>query len=729
MAELQPFLISEFKTGLFNYLEPWIRPQDAFEELENAFIYRGTLNKRKGYSVFGRIAYQDVIATGNGGKVYSGTLSTNPIVPGSFTPTDGTETFTDDGNGVLTGSMGGTGTINYTTGAWTLTFNANVISGTLITASYNPIKSRPIMGIKQWTNETTGERKCIIMDTRRAAVFNNGAEVFEPLSTIDQIIYQGDGSTTSITVNANWVNVAPYTNVLAPFSISITDGTSTIVDDGAGNLTSSGNFAAGGTVDYTNSDILLNFSAAPASTVFITLTATLVGDYFSGDQTNFFNATNWLGKMYMVNDQDAITLYDGTTSPGTLSRPPFPITQANKLSFTNNIGTALDIDVYKNRLIVQRPVLVNNNPDNGIQPQSFRYSAIQNPTNLVADVTGNGGELSAPTDDFIQSSEFLRDQLIVFFNNSVWTFRFTGSDFAPFRWDKINSTKSTNAPYGTIPYDERITAMGSKGLIACDGANVQRYDVSVIDQFLDIDQQYYGQCFGQRFDTTNQSWMLFPSVGSSSGLSDQVLIYNFLENTWAIYDIPLSCLGLFYVTHDVTWADFAPGQPLGDEFPNWQSAEFTWNSYLNQELAPNLLAGSLSGGYVYQMDTGTQDHPESNDVGVNYEATISSSRWNPFTNLGQKVQFAYIDFYYSIDPQTPPATISLSFFTDNSTAPALNRTLTLDGPTNQTQNFKRIYINCIGQFLQMGMSSSDESNFQILGMVLWAKQSGRITPR
>jgi len=38
--------------------------------------------------------------------------------------TDNTETFTDDGAGVLTGSAGGTGTINYTTGALAVTFFA-----------------------------------------------------------------------------------------------------------------------------------------------------------------------------------------------------------------------------------------------------------------------------------------------------------------------------------------------------------------------------------------------------------------------------------------------------------------------------------------------------------------------------------------------------------------------------------------------------------------------------
>lgn len=79
----------------------------------------------------------EVIATGNGAtQVYSDTLVSYPVEPGTLTVTDGTETFTDDGCGRLTGSAGGTGAINYKTGALSLDFNANVGNGTNITADY-----------------------------------------------------------------------------------------------------------------------------------------------------------------------------------------------------------------------------------------------------------------------------------------------------------------------------------------------------------------------------------------------------------------------------------------------------------------------------------------------------------------------------------------------------------------------------------------------------------------
>lgn len=711
----KPFLMSEFKTGLFNYLEPWIRPIDAWDPLSNAYIYRGSLTKRQGYNIFGRMAYQDNnIALGNGGKVYSGTLSTIPIVPGSFHPSDIIESFTDNGAGVLTGSAGGSGTINYTSGAWTLTFNANVAANTNIFVNYQPNVARPIMGLKTWVNEANGNESLLAFDTRRAALYNNATNSFDPLASIVQILWVGDGATTSISFTTGWVAVAPYTNVFAPFSVSITDGTSTITDNGAGALSSSGNFAAAGTVNYATGIVHLNFTVAPATTVTITMTVKLVGDYFTGTSSNFFNAINWLGLLYIANNSDPITTFDGTS----LARPPFPITVAHKTAFINDIQRCLDIDVYKNRLLVQRPTLVGaSNPE----AQSIRWSQINNPTNLAADFSGNGGELSAPTDDFMQSSEFLRDQLIVLFTNTTWTFRFTGSDFAPFVWNKINSSKSTNAPYGTIDYDERVTAMGAKGLIACDGVNVQRYDLSVIDQFLDINQNRFFQCYGLRFDTINQTWMLYPDAQNNSSLSTRILVYNFLENTWAVFELPLSCLGRYYVTTDKTWSDFSTSSANPT---TWNEAEFQWSSYVTQGLAPTLLGGSLSGGFVYQMNYGEADHPASNDTPVAIETSLTSTRWNPFVGEGERVQFGYIDVYYEINNA---CTLDLTFFVDNSSEPALTRTFTLTGPVNSDKNWKRVFVNITGEFLRMNIYNNSTENFKILGMILWAAKSGRLT--
>ena len=75
-----------------------------------------------------RYATEDVLGEvigAAGSTSYSGTLTFFPIRAGTVVVTDGTETFTDNGLGVLVSSVSGgaNGTINYTTGAFAVTFD------------------------------------------------------------------------------------------------------------------------------------------------------------------------------------------------------------------------------------------------------------------------------------------------------------------------------------------------------------------------------------------------------------------------------------------------------------------------------------------------------------------------------------------------------------------------------------------------------------------------------
>jgi len=632
-SSYQPFPIMEFKTGTNTYLQPWIRPADAFDPLVNAYVYRGSVIKRAGYSQYG-----DDLGDGN-----------------------------------------------------------------------------PVMGIMQHQNGNTGAITLVVATTESLYKYVPGSD------------------------------------------------------------------------DYTELTL-------PAS--------------FTGTISNFFNYTNWqvqvtsTSYMYMVNGEDPITRYDGGT---TVDQPTLAIDALTPTPTT--IVSALDVKVYKNRLLAIRPELSTG----GVQGQAIYWSATNNPTNFLQTTTGNGGNLSAPTGDVIQSAEFLRDIVVVFFTNSTWTFRYTGNDFAPFRWDKVNNSKSTNCPYGSIEYDERVTSIGKTGLIAYDGVNVQRYDLPIIDFYeTNVEAKYYGQAFSQRYDNLNQSWTLyiskdnnFPVIDAVAPGSDQALVYNFLENTWCTYSFatPLTCLGIYYSQSDKTWEELTI---------QWKEADFAWNSYYTQSNLPILLAGDTT-GRVWQMDDGatvadeqvdiSQEIIDVGDGGTAYSGTtayssilpgtftatdgtesftsdssgvltgtlggsggivyetgaftlnfasavtlatnitanyssgtsivpdIVSTRWNPIVTQGQKLQFGYIDIYYLIASfdEDNPISVTLNFYIDNSLTAAASRTLTLDGPTDSEYTFKRIYINLIGQFIQMEIDPNVNSLMQFNGFVLWVRPAGRLT--
>lgn len=87
----------------------------------------------------------EIIATGTGAAGYVGNFQFKPIAPFSVQVSDGVETFRDNGGGILNGSLGGTGTINYTTGAFALTFTIAVVLGTPILANYMLVSTTGIL--------------------------------------------------------------------------------------------------------------------------------------------------------------------------------------------------------------------------------------------------------------------------------------------------------------------------------------------------------------------------------------------------------------------------------------------------------------------------------------------------------------------------------------------------------------------------------------------------------
>ena len=104
------------------------------------------------YSISGMLAYfgpvdnvaeGEVLGDGNGvRRTFLGTLRHAPVMPGTFSPGTATTTFTDNGDGSLTGSGGATGLIDYETGAWLLTFAAAPDATQRILADYEHFANR-----------------------------------------------------------------------------------------------------------------------------------------------------------------------------------------------------------------------------------------------------------------------------------------------------------------------------------------------------------------------------------------------------------------------------------------------------------------------------------------------------------------------------------------------------------------------------------------------------------
>lgn len=800
-SSYQPFLIGEGRsaTGLFSYLDSWVKPGDAFDEMINAYVYRGSLYQRNGMALFpslpgnGSLVYQDNILADTGDGTtgpYGGTLTNIPAI-GTITITaqtaagkrSSTATF---GIGTIPWSTGGTslaagvggGGIDFATGIWTLTTSSNVVNNAPIMIQYNYVPNRlttpinnPIMGITTFIDQSTDVKDLVVFDTRRASIYNANTASFAPIESMQVVIFKGNGVALTVpTYQMGFTAQAPYTLALAPYSLTLEVlDTLGVVDP----LYTTTDVPTSGTrgqwapavnitpvpneIEYDTGSISVTFTGALPTGYTVRVTASLSGDYFTGDNTHFFNWTNWrpsddyTSYLYVTNNKDRITLFDGIN----LSRPALGTTVSHVNSFTNDILTAQDIKVFQQRLLLFRPTVVGKNlPD----AQFVYYNAFFNPDlfarglyspfDFAQDVAGHGGAISAPTGDWIQSAEFLRDAINVEFTDSSWLFRFTGNQQDPFRFIKLNDSRSTNAPYGGVSYDDSTTNLGSKGLIECDGVTTKRYDFEVIDLWEEINQDRFFMCFSQKFDSLNQTWMLYPSMETDSQTSDSVMVYNFLEETWAKF-VPnlgqlvqtpatpntLSVVGLGFTTKDLTWADFGAGGRYEDY--TWAQFNEAWDANIEQNLSPLLLAGDQN-GFVYELNVGPVDAAGPAQK-LPIPTSVTTKQFNPYVSEGMKARFGYLDVYYEVNAEVQ---VAFNFYLNGSDKEIQTSVITLNS-TNPDMNtaWKRIYINLTAQFIQWEITSligytgnppvpiyNTNGNFKILGQILHAAPAGRLTP-
>jgi hypothetical protein len=181
---MQIIEISGFNSGVQKKnKKPFLFVDDAFQELQNAYVWREEVKKREGIQFIGR--FRRLFSSASIGNSFASPWSFNiystytpaivpeataEIEPGSLVITIQAApdiVFTDQGNGILTSpTIGNSGSINYLTGDVVLTHTAG--AGVASTASFAYYPSLPAMGI--WIREIAGvnDEETVWFDTKYA---------------------------------------------------------------------------------------------------------------------------------------------------------------------------------------------------------------------------------------------------------------------------------------------------------------------------------------------------------------------------------------------------------------------------------------------------------------------------------------------------------------------------------------------------------------------------------
>ena len=625
----QPYPIAQFATGLDKELQPWLTPDDSQFELFDGYIYKGVWQKREGYSQYAtgerasapytesRMVHTVTVSANEvpDGIITSFTFNvagtTKPLRRGGFRAIDRTalgvqsQIIQDDGlGGTLVGSNGTITTVlNYTTTLATpqgVTFTIAPPVGHLITLALDVHQGLPVMGIMNfYTQQNT--KDLIVADTTYVNKYNSSTNRLDDISPSTLLT----GDKTSF---MSWTNYASANDLQRLLFVNFKDpvqqynGTTItpypIFTDSA-QVTAAAFGTGNGTVGPYTFNTPANTGIVPGS-VTITATAQVVTDnQFGGLKGDGTGTVNYLTGAISVTFNAAVAGASAITITYKQLKTP--------------IDTALHIFQFKDRLVVLYT------KETGVQfGKRIRVSGTGAFCDVfTADAIG-AGVIDIPDDSFISSADFNRDDLIIITRNEVWVLKYQNNDIVPFALDRIDQSRGSDAPHGTITYLNRTNALSSLGLIMTDGYSVVRSDDKIPDySYNEIDQDNFNLCFAGSVDKDRDHYLIHPSDGAIK--SDRILVTNYEEDNYAVYRIPLSCMGNYIVSFDVTWNDLL----VYSTWDELASVYGDWSSFAYSKGGPVSLGGGHEGQIVLLNQIETEDYPvKIRDMAVIDSATL-----------------------------------------------------------------------------------------------------------
>jgi hypothetical protein len=532
------FAIVNLRTGQKRDIDSFLLNNDAFPVLENMYLFRGRIQRRScttPVGVDGQL--KGIVGTTDGA---TGALTIGPIVAGTpvgISLTQGYSSFnistsklTDPGtaaNPVTLLTDGAvTGTLNKTTG---------VLTTSALGADVTYIPGLPTMGLPLYEQEAINDELLFAFDTRWTYLFDRGTDdftlenQFRSSGTGDTFVWTGSDSDFFWSTNyfkSFWVtnNVAGYHASENSSPLAEGDGIRWYVDD----TTATG---------WNNFNPPINSGA-----------------------TSFLNGCLCLvpykGRLLAFNTLEGANL-------------------ASTTRFAQRVRWS------------QVGVPYYNNVPNGVTANASAWDS---------DTPGFGGFLDAPTSEAIVSVEFIKDTLLVYFERSTWQLVYTGNETFPFYFQKINTELGCESTFSKIPFDRGVLAVGNVGITSCDSVNVARIDQNIPDEVFKIQNKNNGskRVHGIRDYNAQLAYWCYPVLSEYDDdvptydltYPNQLLVYNYLDGSWAQFDDNFTCFGSFQKLNDATWASLER---------TWESSNFSWNSQVLQSRYPDVIAGNQRG--------------------------------------------------------------------------------------------------------------------------------------
>jgi hypothetical protein len=525
--QYQPIYLSNFDedSGYQTYFDPFLLPAKAFPKLEDAICFRGKIQRRRGSFLLGRlrrrmpllVADPDIILTQQAVGIQTIVAD---ILADATLALRASEQYAEIVPYTLTVHVGA------------LTFQDITGHGVL-----DPVGA----GVPGTINYVTGQM-----------VLNFAAAI----------------PATAITIHFAYYPALPVMGMGSYEEISLNFETTIIFD-----------------MKYA-------YKWDPTNNIFIEL-ATPPATPWSGNNSKLFWTTQYYRSAANNNILWVTNFKDGATGN--------PIRYYNGATWTNIypvitpgadptvVQTCLCILPFKDRLLLFNTWEGTNTAFTTTNyPNRIRWCAnLQDPTVVLnwQPIPGLGGYNDLYTDEHIISVAPFKDVIIVKLERSCWKIIYTGNQEQPFAFQKIDSTMGCNSSHSPVMFDNGVLSISPLGITVDDSTSVERIDQKIPDQAFGI-QTSPQRAFGIRDYVNELVYWAFTNIKLNAPLTSEifnnsVLVYNYRNESWAIFNDSYTCFGKFQVSNPTYTTDL----PIPGFYPP--------NSIIPS--AQNVIAGNQQG--------------------------------------------------------------------------------------------------------------------------------------
>lgn len=624
MAGYEPLHIQAPETGLIQSRPNFVLPKDAYPVLQNAYVWREKLVKKQGCEQLGRLRR----------KLTGLTLGPSLASPWTFN--------------LLTRSGYVRSTNNANPGEITTLNPHNLTTGDIVSVS--GIDGATGYNNKSFTITVTGDNTFTIgEDATGFGVYSSGGQwlsnralgSLEPSASLDagsvfitigaiEFQDQGDGTLSSVTPgNSGYVNY-----VTGNVSLTHTAGTgvnTTLAYNYFPGLPSMGCLTR--ELPFINFEETVFFDTRYAYFYNDGFEEFIPGTVWTGDDSDFFWPMNYGAgslndKIFWVtnfSNDDPIRYTNGATwvdfAPQVnaggdyllkaLCMVPF---RGRVIVFNTYEGTTLGTSQhFYNRIrwcSIGTPFSTASPIVSSVDPNAWRD-----------DITGKGGFIDMPTTQDIISVGFVRDNLVIYCERSTWQLRYTGRSIQPFQLEKVNTELGAESTFSTVQFDTSLVGMGDKGVVECDSFKAERIDFKIPDLVYNFNNESsgYKRVYGIRDFQKRLAYWSYVTAESNQTYPNKRLVFNYENQSWAIFDDSFTCFGVYQDDNGRTWenTDIA-----------WEDADFIWLD--RPALFPSIVGGNQK-GFISYLDSKVINDPTleiQNIQVVDGETIITCRRHN-----------------------------------------------------------------------------------------------------